>query len=213
MSVAWKRRRWRQWRKGKSTRTEIGRRKGERGAACSSKHIKCGILNAKLSTTTTTTTRRIGCRNVVAPSCCRQTLDGDTLRVIELSEMLSPSPSPIANSVAIAVAHCRCRCFRLNLARRIDKLLLPPAAPCSSALQEQIFNSTRKGCQRMQCSRVRCLVCRLCRALSMAQATSLWPTYFYNIQFNLVSAGCAAAKARCVCGGAGGEYGIECSSE
>lgn len=35
----------------------------------------------------------------------------------------------------------------------------------------------------------------------MAQATSLWPTYFYNIQFNLVSAGCAAAKARCVRGG------------
>lgn len=90
--------------RGKSTRTEIGRRKGERGAACSSKHIKCGILNAKLSTRTTTTTRRIGCRIVVAPSCCRQTLDGDTLRVIELSEMLSPLPSPIANAVAIAVA-------------------------------------------------------------------------------------------------------------
>lgn len=84
-------------------RLKGGRRKGERGAACSSKHIKCGILNAKLSTTTTTTTRRIGCRIVVAPSCCRQTLDGDTLRVIELSEMLSPSPSPIANAVAIAI--------------------------------------------------------------------------------------------------------------
>lgn len=86
--------------RGRRTRTEIGR--GNGGAACSSKHIKCGILNAKLSTTTTTT-RRIGCRIVVAPSCCRQTLDGDTLRVIELSEMLSPSPSPIANAVAIAV--------------------------------------------------------------------------------------------------------------
>lgn len=67
----------------------------DRAAACSSKHIKCGILNAKLSTTTT----GIGCRIVVvvdaAPSCCRQTLDGDTLRVIELSEMLSPSPLPL----------------------------------------------------------------------------------------------------------------------
>lgn len=38
---------------------------------CSSKHIKCGILNAKLSTTTTTT--RIG-----SPGCCSKLLPADT---------------------------------------------------------------------------------------------------------------------------------------
>lgn len=212
MSVAWKRRRRRRHRTNGDEDEDRERDRDcdwDRVAACSSKHIKCGILNAKLSTTTTT---RIGCRIVVvvdaAPSCCRQTLDGDTLRVIELSEMLSPSPLPLPLPLPL---------FPFKFSNELDasttfcSLSSSCCSCCTSALQEQIFNSTRKGCQRMQCSssRVRCLVCRLCRALSMAQATSLWPTYFYNIQFNLVSAGCAAAKARCA---GGREYGIECSS-
>lgn len=82
-----------------------GRPDGGKGNG-SSKHIKCGILNAKLSTTTakTITKWRIGCPLDVATfsssssslsmllqAAC-QTLDGDTLKVIELSEMLSLLP-------------------------------------------------------------------------------------------------------------------------